>query len=222
MGAAEVKDEIDAQSGRFDFFKQGLTLGLAGLAGIAAFFTDTAKIPSDSGSLGAVCVIGVALLVVVGAALMGLSVYANLLKANSAGEPVDGFRKSMIGHARWVFVAILVTALAFIVYAGLQIAHRAAPRIAAGEAIAIARKALAAGGCEAAFETLERRDRQWVTAFRSEACRREYRVQIESDSGEVSRISLRVLPAASTPAPECPQPSLPCAPPTPPPRGCRR
>ena len=63
------------------FLKQALTIGLAGLAGTAAFFTDTSKIPSDSMTIGAIIVMGLMLLATVGASLMGLSTYANLLKA---------------------------------------------------------------------------------------------------------------------------------------------
>jgi hypothetical protein len=46
-----VEDDINAQSGRFEFFKLTSTLGTAGLAGMAALFTDSAKIPSDLGSI---------------------------------------------------------------------------------------------------------------------------------------------------------------------------
>src|SRR5271170_837708 len=74
-----VKDAIDAHSGRFEFFKQTLTLGSVGLAGIAALFTDPARIPTDVVSISTLAIAGLALIFIVAYAAMGLSTYANLL-----------------------------------------------------------------------------------------------------------------------------------------------
>lgn len=61
-----LKAEIDAQSGRFEFLKQSLTLGLAGIAGTAALFTDTSKLPATLWSVITIGFFGVALVLVVG------------------------------------------------------------------------------------------------------------------------------------------------------------
>jgi hypothetical protein len=76
-----VKEAVEAQSGRFEFFKQMLTLGLAGIAGAAAILIDSTKIPNDLLSMIAISTFGVALLVTSSASAMGLSTYANFLRA---------------------------------------------------------------------------------------------------------------------------------------------
>ncbi len=185
-----VKDEIDAQSGRFEFLKQALTLGLAGLAGTAAFFTDTSKIPADTWSIWTIIVMGIALLTTVAMSLMGIGVYANLLKAISAGDAPDDFRGSLLSHARFVFLAIAATALAFVVYAGAQLANRRAPvSMISAEAIGVARRAIVAGGCEATFETLTYRSDSILAAFYSRSCHRRYVIAIERKVGEIASIS---------------------------------
>ena len=187
MANDAVKDEIDAQSGRFEFLKQALTLGLAGLAGTAAFFTDTSKIPDNGWSVFAIIVMGLALLATVAVSLMGISVYANLLKAHSAGEAVDDFRKSMIGHAKLVFLSIAVVAGAFVSYGAFQIFHRQKQAITSIEAIGVARKAVVTGGCDAKFEALTQRNGSIVT-FDAQECHRRYTVAVQRD-GQVSSIS---------------------------------
>jgi hypothetical protein len=189
VAAQQVKNEIDAQSGRFEFFKQALTLGLAGLAGTAAFFTDTSKIPEDGWSIAAIIVMGLALLATVAASLMGLSVYANLLKAHSISAAVSGFQASMVRHAQWIFVTIVVVALAFVIYAGLQLANRGESRITSVEALGIARKAIAATGCQGTFETLSYKNGSFTVTFYSQDCHRRYAGQIQSKSGEILLIS---------------------------------
>ena len=62
----------------------------------------------------------------------------------------------MIAHARSVFGTIALTALAFTAYAGLQLGNRSGSKITSGDAVAIAKKAVGASGCEALLETLSR------------------------------------------------------------------
>jgi hypothetical protein len=185
-----VKNEIDAQSGRFEFFKQAVTLGLAGLAGTAAFFTDTSKIPSDPLTAGAIVVMALMLLWTVGASLMGLSTYANLLKAHANSETtVANLRTSMISHAKQVFVAIGLTATAFAAYAGLQFANRKDSAVTAADAVGIAKKAAGVGGCEATLETLSRKADNVIASLRSDGCKLRFTVTVKTGGGEVTSIS---------------------------------
>jgi hypothetical protein len=126
--ASPVKDAIDCNSGRFEFLKQTLTLGSAGIAGIAALFTDPARIPADLLSKCAILGAGAALGTVVYYSAMGLSVYANLLTATAneaAGKPlqkpalfyVDGLRH----HARGVVVGLFFAFIAIGIFAGYRL-----------------------------------------------------------------------------------------------------
>jgi hypothetical protein len=123
-----VKDAIDCNSGRFEFLKQTLTLGSAGLAGIAALFTDPARIPADLLSKFAVLGAGVALGTVVYYSVMGLSVYANLLTTTAnevAGKPLEKpvlfYVEGLRTHARGVVLALLFAFLAIGAYAGYRL-----------------------------------------------------------------------------------------------------
>lgn len=78
-----IKDTIDANSGRFEFLKQTLTLGLAGIGGVAALFTDPSRVPSDTFSKWVLVLAGAGLVFVVAFAVMGLSAYANLLTVSA-------------------------------------------------------------------------------------------------------------------------------------------
>src|ERR1700722_10057266 len=73
-----LKDTIDANSGRFEFLKQTLTLGLAGIGGVAALFTDPSRVPGDTFSKWGLVLAGGGPVLVVAFAVMGLSAYANL------------------------------------------------------------------------------------------------------------------------------------------------
>ncbi len=125
--ADPVKEAIDAQSGRFEFFKQALTLGSAGIAGLAAILTDDAKIPQTVMRKLLVGGCGILFLATITAAVWGISVYANLLTRlqNENGvAPAAGARRtsatakaSMITHARGVFVTLFLAALALFCYA---------------------------------------------------------------------------------------------------------
>jgi hypothetical protein len=116
-----LKDTIDASSGRFEFLKQTLTLGLAGIGGVAALFTDTSRIPGDSLSKWLLLAAGAGLLFVVAFAIMGLSTYANLLTA-TAKTPTDKnevtkYTKGVRDHARVVIIALFVALVGTVVFA---------------------------------------------------------------------------------------------------------
>jgi hypothetical protein len=81
MVADPLKYTIDAQSGRFEFFKHTLTFSAAGLAGMAALFTDPAKIPIDVFSKATLIWCGFFFAATLLACLLGISTYSNLLLA---------------------------------------------------------------------------------------------------------------------------------------------
>jgi hypothetical protein len=107
-----IKDTIDANSGRFEFLKQTLTLGLAGIGGVAALFTDPSRVPSDTFSKWVLVLAGAGLVFVVAFAVMGLSAYANLLTVSAKvprnTKDVEKYSKGVRDHARVVIIALSV------------------------------------------------------------------------------------------------------------------
>lgn len=109
-----------AQAGRVEFFKQALTLSLAGVAGSAALFTSAKGVSEDTAS-AFVAILSSALLLATAAwSLMGLSTYANLLAAIGKGEDATPFEKGMVSHARGAFLFLAATAVSITLYAGLR------------------------------------------------------------------------------------------------------
>jgi hypothetical protein len=135
LASSGTKDTIEAQSGRFEFFKQSLTLSSAGLAGIAALFTDQARVPIDLWSRIFVGSIGLALLFVVFFSLAGLSTYANLLTAVARTLPVlhldlkdqsntkspSYYANGMVKHARGLFGSLFLASIFILLFAGLKL-----------------------------------------------------------------------------------------------------
>ncbi|WP_334416650.1 MULTISPECIES: hypothetical protein [unclassified Bradyrhizobium] len=92
--------------------KQTLTLGLVGIGGVAALFTDPSRIPADGLAKWILVVAGAGLLVVVAFAIMGLSAYANLLTV-TARDPRDPdevakYANGVRDHARIVIIGLSV------------------------------------------------------------------------------------------------------------------
>jgi hypothetical protein len=116
-----LKDTIDTNSGRFEFLKQTLTLGLAGIGGIAALFTDPSRVPSDTCSKWMLLCAGTGLLFVVAFAVMGLSAYANLLtvaaRVPRKADDVDKYSKGVRDHARVVIIALSVALAGTVAFA---------------------------------------------------------------------------------------------------------
>jgi membrane-bound ClpP family serine protease len=116
-----LKDTIDANSGRFEFLKQTLTLGLAGIGGVAALFTDSSRVPSDTFSKWMLLCAGAGLLFVVAFAIMGLSAYANLLtvtaKVPRNDDEITGYSKGVRNHARVVILALFVALIGTVTFA---------------------------------------------------------------------------------------------------------
>lgn len=116
-----IKDTIDANSGRFEFLKQTLTLGLAGIGGVAALFTDPSCVPSDDFSKRVLVVAGAGLIFVVAFAVRGLSAYANLLTVSAKNpreeEDVEKYSNGVRNHARIVIVSLSVTLAGTVTFA---------------------------------------------------------------------------------------------------------
>ncbi|WP_338835146.1 hypothetical protein [Bradyrhizobium septentrionale] len=116
-----IKDTIDANSGRFEFLKQTLMLGLAGIGGVAALFTDPSRVPSDTFSKWVLVLAGAGLLFVVAFAVMGLSAYANLLTVSARipqnADDVDKYSKGVRGHARVVIIALSLALAGTVMFA---------------------------------------------------------------------------------------------------------
>lgn len=116
-----LKDTIDANSGRFEFLKQTLTLGLAGIGGVAVLFTDPARVPGDTFSKWMLLCAGAGLLFVVAFAIMGLSTYANLLTVTAKDPRIDDevtkYQKGVRNHARVVILALFVTLIGTVAFA---------------------------------------------------------------------------------------------------------
>ena len=125
-----VKEAIEVQSGRFEFFKQALTLSLAGIAGLAALFADVDKIPSDYWTRLVISLTGIILLATAAASIFGISSYANLLRQieKETADPDKSkdrynstyYKEDIVRHALASFWGLMLTGMALLVFAGLR------------------------------------------------------------------------------------------------------
>lgn len=158
-----VKETVEAQSGRFEFLKQALTLGSAGIAGFSIFFTEPDKLPESFGIRFIIFLGGLGLLVVTGAALSGIGSYANLLRriekeenaritgvsipADEPQQDSNFYRKDTVRHATICLWGLFISALILVVFAGLRIflpSGEAGPEQALNHARAIVKNQIAA------------------------------------------------------------------------------
>jgi hypothetical protein len=126
-----VKEVVEIESGRFEFFKQMIAVGLGGIAGLAAIFTERSKIPDEFLTRSTIIIFAISALVVVGWSAMGISTYANHLRDvdKLARKPEDSVliknrkesEEGILHHARVTLIAAFVGALALIAFAGLQL-----------------------------------------------------------------------------------------------------
>ncbi|MEM7781024.1 MAG: hypothetical protein AAF697_11605 [Pseudomonadota bacterium] len=113
---ADKHDMVLAHSGRVEFFKHTLTLSLAGLAGFAVLFINNDNVPSGTIAFLAVSLAGISMVIATTSAMMGLSLYGNLIYRHGIKTYAGEFEKSMVNHARACFVALLGAAAGVIGY----------------------------------------------------------------------------------------------------------
>ena len=146
-----VKEVVEEESGRFEFFKQMLAIGLGGIAGLAAIFTDADRIPEEFCLKASLAVFAVSAIFIVVFSGMGISAYANHLRdiknladnadnTRTAGLEANaaGSEGSILLHARIVFVLSLLGAAALILFAGIKLFET--PKLGADAAMRLARK----------------------------------------------------------------------------------
>ena len=148
---SRVKELIQAQSGRFEFLKQALTLSSAGLAGFSIFFTEPDRTPDSLLVRVVIILAGIGLLFVTGAALSGIGSYANFLRktetetraaavgtaatavttasttttvpvpTKQSKKTAEYYRKDVVMHANCCLVGLFITGIILMVFAGLRI-----------------------------------------------------------------------------------------------------
>ncbi len=143
-----VKEVVERESGRFEFFKQMLAIGLGGIAGLAAIFTDADKVPEEALLKVSLSVFGLCAIAIVIYSGNGISAYANHLRdvKKLADEPEDrqlqsnaaGSEQSILSHARGLFVLSLAASAALILFAGIRLFQT--PKVGAEAAMRLARK----------------------------------------------------------------------------------
>jgi hypothetical protein len=195
-------EEIEAQSGRFEFLKQCLTLGLAGLAGTAALFTDASKLPTLTLTIITLGVFGVALVAITGGSLFGISGYANLLDHFDDENARNRFRRSPKKWAFAAFCGVLVAPLAMLAFAVEQVwSVKDGQPISAVSANDAAWKAVAMPGCPLALEQSAPKGSGYEVVYRSTACGRLYTVTVDAKDPGRPTIRSAPLPNLSKPAP---------------------
>jgi hypothetical protein len=139
---SDVKEVVEIESGRFEFFKQMLTVGLGGIAGLAALFTEQNKIPDEPLAKSMLTIFAISAIVVVIWSAMGISTYANHLRdverlardrqSSALKTKRDQSEKGILSHARITLVAASIGAVALIVFAGLKLfsSHPVGPEAA--------------------------------------------------------------------------------------------
>lgn len=112
----ELSDLQITHSGRVDFFKQTLTLSLAGIAGFAVLLINPDNTPQGPMAYWSIVAAGASLLSSAGGAMSGLSVYANLLHRKGDKGDTGEFVNGIVNHARWCFTSLSAAALAVAIF----------------------------------------------------------------------------------------------------------
>lgn len=196
--SSPIKDAIDSHSGRFEFLKQTLTLTSVGIAGIAALFTDPARIPTDWLSKGAILVAGITLAAAIYYSVMGLSVYANLLTTTAreaAGENPEPsasfYANGLRDHARGVIVALFASFVAIAFFAGYRLLSTAAwtPETAIDAASAFISKETKQPTDSLYLTRLEAENDAFTVTYFVQALNSDTTVRISKRDGTVTRLT---------------------------------
>jgi hypothetical protein len=131
---SHVKEAVESESGRFEFLKQMLTVGLAGIAGLAAIFTDQGKIPDQLLTRATLVGFALSAVALVIASALGISAYANYLRdvnrlSNDPGnaellEDCANSTGGILRYARISLIAAGLAAFALIAFSFLQLRSR--------------------------------------------------------------------------------------------------
>ncbi|MDT4738437.1 hypothetical protein [Bradyrhizobium sp. WYCCWR 12699] len=194
-----IKDTIDANSGRFEFLKQTLTLGLAGIGGVAALFTDPSRVPSDTLSKWVLVLAGAGLLFVVAFAVMGLSAYANLLtvtaKVPQNPDDVDKYSKGVRGHARVVIIALSLALAGTVTFAVNRLfAPATTPDGALTTAAGFVAKETGLTSDRIHFDKIETDSDAYVVMFTVPTTGNAFTVRVAKKDGAVSQASQQKKP----------------------------
>lgn len=194
-----LKDTIDANSGRFEFLKQTLTLGLAGIGGVAALFTDPSRIPSDALSKWVLLAAGAGLLFVVAYAIMGLSTYANLLTATAKTPPdkneVTKYTKGVRNHARVVILALFVALIGTVVFAVNRLfASSTSPDSALTVAADFVAKQTKLTSDRVQFNRMEAENDAYVVTFTVPTTSSDVTVRVSKKDGTVTQAAQKKTP----------------------------
>jgi hypothetical protein len=117
----------EIEAGRLEFFRQTLTLALAGIGGLAAILVDVNRIPNDLLSKALLIAFGISAVFLVIASSDGISTYANYLRAvqRASKNPRDqdlqtneqAKERSILNHARCAIVLSWIAAFILIAFA---------------------------------------------------------------------------------------------------------
>jgi hypothetical protein len=208
--ADPVKSVVDRQSGRFEFFKQTLTLSAAGLAGLAALLIDPTKIPVYLFSRIVVAWCALFLAATLLACLLGISTYSNLLvivaadsEQGSSEEPrAERFAVRVVHYARITLIGLLLSGLGLLVFAGSMVLRGPYSITTAEAALATARALVSketGQPPERLFLTrMEAKDDALVVTYHAETISSEMAVEISKKDGAV--IGIKQSKIATTPS----------------------
>jgi len=183
-----VKEAIESQSGRLELLKQALTLGLAGVAGLAALFIDADKVPAGFWIKGLICARGVALLAVAALAICGIGAYANFLRqTETSGQNADHYRKWIAHFINACLVALFVAGLLLIAFAATRIfsANALGPETALTTARSFAEKQLTSPAQSLVLDKFASDPADYVVHYVVEPTNVTYVIRVHRASGEL-------------------------------------
>lgn len=197
---SDVKEVVEIESGRFEFFKQMLTIGLGGIAGLAAIFTDEGKIPDGAWSKGTLIAFAICAIVVVVWSAMGISTYANHLRdvhklsldpnSDDLKRNRDHSEHGILSHARITLLAASAAAMALIIFAGVRLFG--AEETGAAAAMGLASKTIRfqpGNPTPTSLDHFQTVGDAYLVTYVTEPNRVQYTVRVKRDKNEVVEIT---------------------------------